>query len=112
MIDQKQLEYLCKKYKIKYQFFDSTNIIYLYTGIDDWMIKYVENKNKPFCLMHKNKLRQTKKFHVQRYLTNLYQSIHCIASHKNILTSLFASKIHKQNNNINKKGVIIIGKSS
>ena len=32
MIDQKQLEYLCKKYKIKYQFFESTDIAILDTG--------------------------------------------------------------------------------
>ena len=36
MIDQKQLEYLCKKYKIKYQFFESTDIAILDTGLDIW----------------------------------------------------------------------------
>ena len=106
MIDQKQLEYLCKKYKIKYQFFESTDIVILDTGLDIWLIKHVGNRDRPYCLLHKNKIKQTKKFHVQRYLRTLPQLIDSVIKHKKVLSQMYVSKIHKQNNNINKKGVI------
>ena len=50
MICEKQLEYLCRKYNIRYQFFESTGIAMLYTGLDEWQIKYYDNRDRPFCL--------------------------------------------------------------
>ena len=102
MICEKQLEYLCRKYNIRYQFFESTGIAMLYTGLDEWQIKYYDNRDRPFCLMHKNKMRQTKNFHTQRYLRTLPQLLDCILKHKKVLSLIYASKLHKQkNNNIN-----------
>ena len=103
MIDQKQLEYLCKKYKIKYQFFESTDIVILDTGLDIWLIKHVGNRDRSYCLMHKNKIRQTKKFHVQGWKRTLSHAVDSLLSHKNVFIN--HSKIHKQNSNINKRGV-------
>jgi len=106
MINQKQLEYLCRKYEIKYQYFEATDIALLYTPLDTWQIKHVGNRDRPYCLLHKNKIKQTKKFHVQRYLRTLPQLIDSVIKHKKVLSQMYVSKIHKQNNNINKKGVI------
>jgi len=106
MINQKQLEYLCRKYSIKYQYFEVTDIALLYTPLDTWQIKYVGNRDRPYCLLHKNKIKQTKKFHVQRYLRTLPQLIDSILRHKNVLSQIYISKIHKQNNNIKRKEVI------
>ena len=106
MINQKQLEYLCRKYSIKYQYFEVTDIALLYTPLDTWQIKYVGNRDRPYCLLHKNKIKQIKKFHVQRYLRTLPQLIDSILRHKNVLSQIYISKIHKQNNNIKRKEVI------
>lgn len=103
MINESKLQYLCNKYNIKYQFFESTNVILLNTGLDIWKIKYFPHKNKPFCLLHKNKIRQTNKFHIQRWLTTLYQSLDVVVNHKNWLKPLYDSQHkykHKQNKNI------------
>lgn len=91
LINEVELQNICSKYNIKYRIFHQTNIITLYTGLDDWMIKYNPGKSKPYCLMHKNKIRNRSKFHVQRHLRTLYQSLDCIASHKNILKTIYGS---------------------
>lgn len=109
MINIKELEYLCNKYRIKYQFFD--NIILLSTGLDQWMIRYMPNRDKPYCLMHKNKIKQTEKFHVQRWVKNITFALDTIISHKNILVNLYgSSNTYKQNKNIkinNKRNKVI-----
>jgi len=102
MINEKQLEYLCRKYNIRYQFFEVTGIAILDTGLDIWQIKYYDNRDRPYCLMHKNKMRQTKNFHTQRYLRTLPQLLDCVLNHKKVLSLIYASKLHKQkNSNIN-----------
>lgn len=109
MFDIKQLDYLCKKYKIKYKVFESTGTVYLETGLDDWLIKYVgNNRDRPYCLMHKNKIRQTKKFHVQRYLTKLSHALDSVINHKKILVNMSSSpntykKNYKNKNNKRRK---------
>jgi len=103
MIDQKQLEYLCKKYKIKYQFFESTDIVILDTGLDIWLIKHVgNNRDRPYCLMHKNEIKQTKRYHVQGWKRTLYQSINSLLLHKNIFVDHSKSQnTYKKSNKIN-----------
>lgn len=104
MIDELLLQRMCNQYNIKYQVIEATNIILLHTGLDDWMIKIEPHRDKPYCLMHKNKLRQTNKFHFQRRLSNLFQSLDCVASHKKVLKTIFnSSPIHKQKNKIKKE---------
>ena len=103
MINEKELEQfkqLCNKYRIKYQFFNITNIILLDSGFEQWMIRYVHNRDKPYCLMHKNKLKQTEKFHVQRWVKNITFAFDTIISHKNILVNLYGSSntYHKNTN--------------
>ncbi len=98
MINEAELQRLCSKYNIKYKVFHQTNTITLYTGLDDWMIKYNPGKSKPYCLLHKNKVRNRSKFHVQRHLRTLYQSLDCVASHKNILKSIYGSHTYKTKN--------------
>ena len=106
MINQKQLEYLCKKYKIKYQFFENTDIAIIDTGLDIWQIKHVGNRDRPYCLLHKNKIKQTKKYHVQRWVKNFLFAIDTIVEHKKVLVNLYGSpRIHRQQNkNIKRKG--------
>jgi len=102
MINKKELEQLCNKYRIKYKYFDTTNIILLDSGFEQWMIRYVHNRDKPYCLMHKNKLKQTEKFHVQRWVKNITFAFDTIISHKNILVNIYdSSNTYKQNKNIN-----------
>jgi len=107
IINEQQLNNLCNRYNIKYQYFDTTNTLLLSTPLDEWQIKYVGNRDRPYCLLHKNKIKQTKKFHVQRWVSNLIFAIHTIIEHKKVLVNLYGSpRIHKQNNKITrKKGV-------
>ena len=97
MIDEMELKRLCNKYKIKHKVFSQTKVILLDSGLDEWQVKYEEHKDKPFCLLHKNKCRQKSKFHVQRYLRTLYQTIHCVANHKNVLTNIYGLSNTYQN---------------
>lgn len=96
-----KIQYLCDKYKIKYKIFEVTNYIYLDSGLDEWLVKYQPGREKPFCLMHKNKIKQTKKYHVQRYLRTEYQLIDCVANHKKILVNMFhgSHNTYKKNKN-------------
>lgn len=103
MIDELLLQRMCNQYNIKYKIFENTGTIILDSGLDEWMVRIEPNRDRPYCLLHKNKIRQTKKFHVQRYLRTLGQLLDSVASHKKVLTSLFGSSpIHKQKNKINK----------
>lgn len=99
MINELELERLCKRYKIKSKVFKETGIIILDSGLDEWQIKYIENKIKPYCLLHKNKCKQTSKFHVQRWLRTLPQSIDCVANHKKVLSQLYVSPNTYKNKN-------------
>lgn len=90
-MNEHQLKYLCNKYNIKYQIFEGTGTILLDSGCDEWQIKYIPHKHKPYCLMHKNKFKQKNKYHIQRHLRTLYQSIDSIANHKGLLTSIYGS---------------------
>ena len=92
MIDEKELSKLCSKYKIKYQYFPNTKIILIDTGIDEYKIRYNEGKEKPYVLLHKNKCRQKSKFHTQRKLRTLFQTIDSIARHKNVLSTIYDNK--------------------
>jgi hypothetical protein len=103
MIDELLLQRMCNQYNIKYQIMETTNIILLDSGLDQWMVKIESHRDRPYCLMHKNKLRQTKKYHTQRYLRTLGQLLDSVASHKRVLINIFGSSpIHKQKNKINK----------
>jgi len=106
MFDTQQLQTLCNKYNIKYQLFDGTGTILLDSGLDQWMIKYVGNRDRPYCLLHKNKIKQTKKYHVQRWVKNFLFAIDTIVEHKKVLVNLYGSpRIHRQQNkNIKRKG--------
>lgn len=98
MFDEKLLERICSKYKIKYKLFE--NVVFLDTNLDEWMIKYIPNRrDRPYCLMHKNKFKQVNKFHIQRYLTTLYCSLDSVVNHKNILKTIYSTKrnTYKQN---------------
>jgi hypothetical protein len=102
MIDEQQLQYFSEKYKIKYKVFPQADMVTLSTGIDDWMIKYVKGRDRPYCLYHKNKIRQTNKYHVQRWLKKFPHVLDSIVNHKKILVNLYGSRnTHKQNKNIN-----------
>ena len=106
IFDEKQLKYLFNKYKIRYKIFEATDIVLLDSGLDEWLIKYQHGRDQPYCLMHKNKLKQTKRFHVQRWLSNFYQSLDSLLSHKNIFVDHSSSKnTYKKyrNNKINNK---------
>lgn len=94
MINETELHNICAKYKIKYKIFHQTGTILLDSGLDEWLLKYRPNKEKPYCLLHKNKIRNKSKFHTQRHLRTLSQSLDCIASHKNILKSIYGSHYH------------------
>lgn len=99
-----QLKHLCNKYNIKYKLFETTGTVLLDCGFDEWQIKYVHGRDRPYCLMHKNKIRQTNKFHVQRYLRTIPQLFDCIINHKKIIINMFPP-FHKkrQNTKINKR---------
>lgn len=104
MFDVKQLHYLCTKYKIKYKVFESTNQIYIDSNLDEWLIKYVgNNRDRPYCLMHKNKIRQTKKFHVQGYKAKLSHALDSIVGHKGILKNIYAPNTYKQKTKIKRR---------
>lgn len=90
-MDEIELKLLCNKYNIKYKVFLGTSVAILDTGIDEYQIKYMEYRDRPYCLMHKNKIRQTNKFHTQRYLRTLFQVIDSVASHKGILINIYGS---------------------
>lgn len=101
MIDEKQLDYLCKKYNIRYKIFPVTGIAILDTGLDEWRVKYIPGRLRPYCLLHKNKFRQTNKFHVQRWLRTIPQVIDCVASHKKVLTQIYSSKPNTYKKTVN-----------
>lgn len=103
MINKLNLQRLCKKYNIKYKLFEETKIILLDSGLDEWQIKVKDKKHKPYCLLHKNKLRQTDKYHIQRHLSNLYQAIDSIANHKKVLSNIYGSQHTYKNNKYKKK---------
>jgi hypothetical protein len=91
---------MCKQYNIKYKVFENTGTILLDSNLDEWMVKIESHKDRPYCLMHKNKLRQTKKFHFQRRLTTLGHLLDAVASHKKVLTTIYGlPPIHKPKNN-------------
>lgn len=89
MINEIELKEICDKYKIKHKHFPQTKVILLNSGIDEWQVKYNEHKDMPFCLLHKNRYERKNKFHIQRRLRTLQQTIHCAASHKNVLTKIY-----------------------
>ena len=84
MMCELTLKRLCEKYNITYQIFSATNTVFLDTGLDEWQIKYKPYKERPFYLLHKNKGKNKNKFHIQRPLRTIEQSIDCIVSHKGI----------------------------
>ena len=96
MICETKLKRLCDRYNIKYKYFESTNIIYLDSGLDEWQIRYVPQKDKPYQLLHKNKIGRSDKYHTQRWLRTMNQSIDCIAGHKKVLSTVYNST-HKTN---------------
>lgn len=100
MIDEILLQRMCKQYNIKYKIFESTDTITLYTGLDDWMIKYVPGRDRPYCIFHKNKIKQTKKYHVQRWVRTLYQGLDVIITHKKVLVNVFSLRNTYKNKNI------------
>jgi len=88
MINEIELKALCNKYKIKYKLFQLTNTIILDTGIAEWLIKHLgNNRDRPYCLMHKNKLGQTSKYHIQGYKKTLFQAIDSALTYKNIIVN-------------------------
>lgn len=91
MVSEEKLKQLCDKYNIKYKYFETTNMIYLDTGLDEWQIRYVPKKEKPYQLLHKNKTSRADKYHTQRWLRTLNQSIDCIARHKKVLKTIYNS---------------------
>jgi hypothetical protein len=93
LIDEVELKKICDKYKIKHKYFPQTNIVLLDSDLDEWQVRYNKHKDKPFCLLHKNKYRQKSKFHIQRRLRTLQQTIHCVASHKNVLIKIYRNSI-------------------
>lgn len=102
MIDEVLLQNMCNQYNIKFQVINDT--IILYTGLDDWMIKYIPGRDRPYCIFHKNKIKQTKKYHVQRWVRTLYQSLDVIIGHKKVLVNLFGSpNTYRKNTKINKR---------
>ncbi len=90
-----KLKYLCDRYNIKYKIFHQTDIILLDTGLDEWKIKKTNSKNKPYCLLHKNKTRLKNKYHTQRKTNTLFQAIDIIIKHKNVLYKLYNSKYNQ-----------------
>lgn len=101
MINEKELEFLCNKYRIKHKYFPGTNTILLTTIFDEWLIKYIDGNIKPYCLLHKNKLKHTKKFHTQRWVKNIRFAFDTINEHNKFYG--FPIKIRK-NTNIKTKG--------
>ena len=113
MINEKELENLCTKYGIRYQFFETTNIALLYDGINEWQIEYFENRDRPYYLSHKNtrgSKKRKRRCHEQNNLRNLYQAIHSIYTHKKVLYGIRSGipYIHKHNMKINKEGKICL----
>ena len=90
-MDEVELKLLCDKYNIKYKVFSGNNVALLDTGIDEYQIKYMEYRDRPYCLMHKNKIRQTNKYHTQRYLKKLSHALDSIINHKKVLVNIYSS---------------------
>lgn len=91
-MDELQLKQLCNRYKIKYKYFSQTETAIIETGLDEWIIKFQKGKERPFHLLHQNKIKPRKKpifgFHTQRRLRTLEQAIDCIIQHKGVLSNL------------------------
>lgn len=91
MVDEKRMRKLCRRYGISYKIFHNTEIILLETPLDEYMIKLTDAKDKSVCLMHKNKLFNRHKYHIQREFSDVYQAIDSIAGHnkmKHIYSSM------------------------
>jgi len=73
-------------------------------------LKETMYETKPYYLLHKNKLNNKFRTHDQRWLKNLYQVLHCIATHKKVLYGIRSGMpyIHKHNYKINKEGKICL----
>jgi len=93
MIDEREVRKFCGKYNIKYKYFPQTNIVILDTGFDEWQIKYNKGKEMPYSLLHKNIFN--KKFHTQRKLRTLFQTIDSVVRHKNVLLNIYDKKKYK-----------------
>lgn len=89
MIDELLLQRMCKPYNIKYKIIEGTDTILLDSNLDEWMVKIEPNRERPYCLMHKNKIRQTNKYHVQRWLKKFPHVLDSIVNHKKILVNLY-----------------------
>jgi len=112
MINEKELEIQCNKYGIKYQYFETTNIAILDDGLNEWQIEYFNNRDRPYYLSHKNTKggkKRKRRCHEQNWLSNLYQVIHSVATHKKILYGIRNKIPYTYQHNIKmKKGKILI----
>jgi len=68
------------------------DLILVSTPLDSWQIK-ITNKQKPYCLLHKNKFGRTNRYHIQTWKSNLYYIYDTIHKHKNPLVNIHKNKI-------------------
>ena len=76
----------------KSRYFPCTNTITVETPLDSWQIK-ITNKQKPYCLLHKNKFGRINRYHIQTWKSNLYYIYDTIHKHKNPLINIHKNKI-------------------
>jgi len=100
MIDELEVQKYDKKYGTKSKVFSQTGIIYIESPLDSWQIRVINRKDRPICLLHKNKFGRTNKFHIQAFKTCLYHAYDAIYTHKGLM-----SVINKSNNLCNKGSI-------
>ncbi len=89
MFDESIIKPWCDKYKIKCIVFPKTNTMLLDTGLDEWQVRFTDNKFKPYCLLHKNTRKNINKHHTQRKLKDLDHVFHAVVTHKGVLTGVY-----------------------
>lgn len=82
MINELEIKKFDEKFGTKSKVFQCSNIIIVETPLDTWMIKITNRRDKPVCLLHKNRYGRTNKFHIQSWKTCLYHAYDSIYRHK------------------------------
>jgi hypothetical protein len=90
-IDELEIKQYDYKFGTKSKVFYDTIIVD--SGNEEWQIKITNRRNRPICLLHRNKHGRTNKFHIQAYKTLLYHAYDAIYSHKNVLSCIKNKKI-------------------
>ena len=71
---------LAKKYNFRVQVIRD-DVVMVESKFDSWIVEFLEGKERPYILKHKNKRHQTDKYHVQHDFLDLPWCFRSIKTH-------------------------------